>query len=131
MHIITKNEMQKNLVFDFAYSDDPSIFSKVIFLDLLSGEDFIGNKKIITGYWEAPIGSYDLTFESFNEITYIIDGEIDFISKNKKSNVKKGDYYYCKIGEKFKIVIKKPVKMFLILYPIDSKNADIFRKKDN
>ena len=129
MHLVSKNEMQANLVFDFAYGDDPSIFSKVVFLDFIKDKEFIGEKKMITGYWEAPVGSYDFEFDSFNEIAYLIEGEVDFVSEKKKMTVKKDDYYFCAIGEKFKIIIKKPVKMFLMIYPIEEKDLELYKNK--
>ena len=57
MNIVTKNEMVRNLFNDFAYEDNPLIFSKVIFLGIFNNMTFKDNKKMISGYFEAPIGS--------------------------------------------------------------------------
>ena len=65
----------------------------------------------------------------FNEIAYVIEGEMDLISENEMFNVKEGDYYFWEIGKKFKIVIKKYLKLFMILYPIDETTMEVFKKK--
>jgi uncharacterized cupin superfamily protein len=121
--------MRDRLIDDIAYDDNPEVFLKVVILDIFNDKEFIDRKKLITGYLEAPVGSYNIIFRDFNEIAYIIKGEMELTSKDIKNTVKKGDYYYCKIGEKFKVNIKNPVRIFFVLSGVNKNTAGIFEKK--
>ena len=129
MKIFTKDRISDNLVDDFAYEDNPEIFSKVVFLDMFSDKEFTKGKKIAVGYWEAPIGSYNIIFKDFSEIAYVMAGEMELISGYEKNIIKTGDYYYCKVREEFKVIIKKPIRMFFVLGEVSDKTGEIFIKK--
>lgn len=121
MKVIDQNLLINNLV-NHPYKSNPEYFAKINFLYLSD------DKKVMSAYWEAPKGWFDNEYNGFDEINYIIDGEIELIFKDKSFTVKKGDCFLIKKGENVKFKIKKNSKTFLFIYPTDKKVMKDIRK---
>jgi len=122
MDLISKKKLIKNLV-NHPYESNPEYFAKVnMFYYSQDG-------KFAAGYWEAPQGWFDAVVEGFNEIDFIIEGEIEAISKdeNRTVVVKPGDCFLIKNGDKFKWKISKFTKAVFFLYPLTEELRDFFK----
>ena len=57
----------------------------------------------------------------YDEINYIIEGEIEIIFEDRVVTLKKGDYFIENKGDKVKYNIKKYTKTIFFLYPASEK----------
>lgn len=129
MKVLTKEHIGKNLYDDFAYPDTPDVVSKVSFLDIFNEEDIAKYKKVVTGYWEGPVGTYNTVFSRFNEFAIVMEGEMEYISGDKKYILKEGDYYFVELGEGFTVNVLKPTKTFFVLGMSDISSIEKIRGK--
>lgn len=97
------------------YDSNPKYFAKINFLF------FSKDKKVISGYWEAPRGWFEYECIGYDEINYIIEGEIEIIFEDGIINLKKGEYFIQNKGDRVKFNIKKKAKTIFFLYPTNEK----------
>ena len=119
--------MEKNLTDDHGYEDNENM-SRLTALDLISENSFLKNKKIFTCYWEAPAGTFSWDFPKFGEIGFVIDGELVLTSSNNEITLNTGDSYHIPIGETVRFKIISFSKLFIVSFPIDKDDQDIFQK---
>jgi len=77
MEVIDKATLIKNLVIH-PYDSNPAYFAKVNVFNYSS------DGKFAAGYLEAPEGWFDAVINGFNEIDFVIEGEMELISANEK-----------------------------------------------
>jgi len=113
MEVIQNSILKKGLV-NHPYDTNLQYFAKVnIFYKS-------HDRKFTAGYWEAPEGWFDATIIGFNEIDFIIEGEIEAISEDKikKVTARKGDCFLIKNGDRFRWQINKFTKAVFFIYPL-------------
>lgn len=123
MEIIKKNKLINGLIIH-PYDSNREYFSKInIFY-------YSQDKKFAAGYWEAPIGWFDSVTKGFDEINYIIEGEIEALSedKTKKIIVKEGDCFIVKNGDKLRWKIKKFTRTVFFIYPLTDELKRFFEE---
>ncbi|UCB47199.1 MAG: hypothetical protein JSV25_07255 [Spirochaetota bacterium] len=69
------NENLKHYWVNHPYDSNPDYIAKVNFFYVSQ------DKKLIAGYLEAPEVWFEAETKGFNEINYIVDGEIEFVSE--------------------------------------------------
>ncbi len=116
MKKIDQKSLEDNLV-DHPYDSNPDYFAKIAFLY------FSPDKKVVSFYWEAPVGNFDYKCVA-DEILYIIEGEVELVSTSKSLTIKKGELYSAKDGDKLKFIIKKSVKSFGFMYPANKESIE-------
>lgn len=119
MKVIKNDFLVKNLV-KHPYESNPGYNAKI------NTFYFSRDKKLIAGYWEAPVGWFDTVIEEQNEINYVIEGEIELVSDSRKVTAKGGDCFLAEGGEKLKWIIKKPIRTFFFIYPAKKELASFF-----
>ena len=63
-----KNFLKDNLI-DHPYDSNPDYHAKINFLY------FSDDGKVMSAYYEAPVGSFKLSYTEFDEINYVIEGD--------------------------------------------------------
>lgn len=112
MELMNKKFLVDNLI-KHHYESNKDYFTKINFLY------FSEDKKLMSAYWEAPVGYFEQDCSEFDEVNYVIEGEIEITKGHKKMIARKGDCFYLKKGDKIKIKINKPSKTFLFIYPAE------------
>jgi len=118
MKIIDSGSLKNNLIehqYDNPYENNPEYFAKLNYFY------FSPDKKLVSGYWEAPEGWFDALVDGFDEINFIIEGEIKLTSKNKSLVVKQGDCLFLENGDAVTFHINKFTRTLFINYPVDSR----------
>ena len=110
MKLMDKKFLRDNLL-SHPYESSPGYFAKINFLY------FSDDGKVMSAYWEAPIGSFKLSYSEFDEINYVIEGELDITVGGETINVREGGCFFLKKGEKPTYNIIKDTKTFLLIYP--------------
>ncbi len=111
MEKISQDFLKDNLA-KHPYDSNPDYFAEITFLY------FSSDKKTVAFYWEAPEGWFEYECAA-DEVLYIIEGELDLIIDNEILNIRKGELYSAKNGDKLKFKIRKFVKSFGFIYPAD------------
>lgn len=112
MKIIDSNFLRNGLVVHH-YESNKRYFSKINFFY------FSDDEKLVAAYWEAPRGWFNHVCNGFDEVEYIIDGEIELSLEDKKVTAGRGDCLLIKNGEKVKFRIKKFAKVIALNYPLN------------
>ena len=110
MKRITRDFLKNNLV-NHPYESNPDYFARITFLY------FSPDEKVISFYWEAPEGSFDFEFSGYDEVLYLIEGELDLLSEKEILTLKKGELYSARDGDRIQFRIKKSIKSFAFMYP--------------
>ena len=111
MKAISENNILNELL-DHFYDSNPDYKAKIRFIY------FSEDRKLLSAYWELPEGWFDYEFKYFNEVGYIIEGELDLVKKNEEQTVRGGDFYIMNIGEIIRFRVKKNTKIHVLNYPI-------------
>jgi len=121
MEVIQRTSLIKGLV-NHPYDTNPQYFAKV------NTFYYSPDRKFAAGYWEAPEGWFDIIIEGFNEIDYIIDGEIEAISEDKTKKViaRQGDCFLIKNGDRFRWKVNKFTKAVFFIYPLTKELGKFF-----
>ena len=82
MKIIKNIDLKNNLV-DHPYDSNPDYLAKVNLFYVSQ------DKKFIAGYWEAPEGWFEEEIKGFNEINYVVEGEIEFVTEKSSFTAKR------------------------------------------
>jgi len=121
MKIITKQELITKLV-DHPYDTNPSLVAKVNFF--YYSED----KRMAMAYYESPVGWFDVTVEGFEEIDYVIEGEVELRSATETISARAGDCFHIKDGDNFRWTMIKPSKMIFFIYPLTKDINELIKK---
>lgn len=111
MKVFSESNIINNLV-DHPYDSNPDYLAKVNFYYVSQ------DKKFVAGYWEAPEGWFEAEIKGFYEINYVVEGEIELITKDRSLTAKAGDCFLVENGDRMKWKIKQPIKTFFFIYPV-------------
>lgn len=132
MKIIDHNALIKNVI-DHPYENTHLYGQKLDYVAKVNFFYFSEDKKVCIGYWEAPEGWFDFSLNDFDEIDYIIEGELEIISNGETFKVKTGDCVLLKNGDKVRFNVKKLLKVIFFIYPVTKEVTDLigsFKKND-
>ena len=118
MKVFTKNELIASLV-DHPYETNPGLLAKVNFF--YYSED----KKMVMAYYESPEGWFDVEINGFDEVDYILEGEVELKSEVETLIARKGDCFLIQNGDKFRWRMTKPSKMIFFIYPLTKDIVDL------
>ena len=110
MRIIDYNFLTENLA-DHPYDTNPDYFAKVNVFYISK------NEKFVAAYWEAPKGWFKAKIDNFYEINYVIEGEVEFVLKDKTVTAKKGDCFLLEDGDEVKWIMKEFTRTVFFIYP--------------
>jgi uncharacterized cupin superfamily protein len=110
MKLMDEQFLKDNLI-THPYDSNPDYFAKINFLY------FSDDGKLMSAYWEAPVGCFDTYYSEFDEINYVIEGELEITVDGETINIKKGGCFFLKKGDQPKFNIIKPTRTFLFIYP--------------
>jgi ethanolamine utilization protein EutQ (cupin superfamily) len=111
MKVFTQDELIKGMV-DHPYDTNPGLLAKVNFFY------FSENHKMTVAYYESPVGWFDVEVDGFDEIDFVLEGEVELIADGKTLTARPGDCFLIQGGDKFRWRMTKPSKMFFFIYPI-------------
>jgi len=116
-------------LFVHPYDSNPDYFSYVNFFN------FSPDGKAATGYWEAPKGWLEFTFSGFQELNYVIEGEIEVthLTTGEKVVARPGDVYLIQDGDSVRWEMKKFTRTVFFLYPLTQQIRDMiasWKRKD-
>jgi ethanolamine utilization protein EutQ (cupin superfamily) len=110
MKIFEINNLKDGLL-SHPYESNPDYFSKI------NPFYYSSDEKFIAAYYEAQTGWFDVEIRDFNQLNYIIEGEIEVISDGKVNNLKSGSYFLIEDNDNLRYKIIKDVKILLLIYP--------------
>ena len=117
MEKINKTSFTEGLI-THSYDSNPDFFSKINFFF------FSEDKKLVSAYWEAPEGKFTFTYDTFDEVNYILEGELKIKSNSQVDDFKTGDCFILRKGESVEFTVIKRVISILFIYPVNKKAFD-------
>jgi uncharacterized cupin superfamily protein len=111
MRVIRKDELVDGMV-DHPYESNADLIAKVNFLY------FSEDRKMAVAYYESPPGWFDVQVNGFDEIDYILEGEVELTSDGEIATVRAGDCFLIQDGDKLRWRMTKYSKMIFFIYPI-------------
>jgi len=111
MKIIRKDELVDGMV-DHPYESNTDLIAKVNFFY------FSKDRKMAVTYYESPPGYFDVEVNGFDEIDYILEGEVELTADGEVATVKAGDCFLIQDGDKLRWRMTKYSKMIFFIYPI-------------
>lgn len=110
METISKETLIKELVDHPPYETNPALKAKVNFFY------FSPDGSLAYAYYESPAGWFDVEVNGFDEIDYVIDGEVELISESQRLLVKAGGCFHITDGDKFRWQMNQPSKMIFFIH---------------
>jgi len=77
--------------------------------------------------WKIPHISLEAKIDNFYEINYIIEGEVEFVLKNKTVTAKKGDCFLLEHGDEVRWNIKEFTRTVFFIYPSTSELTKLLK----
>lgn len=111
MKVISRQELIREMV-DHPYDSNPDLTAKVNFFF------FSKDRKMAMAYYESPQGWFDVEIEGFEEIDYVLEGEVRLSSATETLTARAGDCFLIQDGDRFRWEMVKPSKMVFFIYPI-------------
>jgi ethanolamine utilization protein EutQ (cupin superfamily) len=111
MKVFTQEELIQGMV-DHPYDTNPDLVAKVNFFF------FSGDRKLAFAYYESPPGWFDVEVNGFEEIDYVLEGEVELISDELTLTAHKGDSFLIQDGDRFRWQMTQNSKMIFFIYPI-------------
>ncbi len=111
MKVIRKDELINGMV-DHPYESNIDLIAKVNFFY------FSEDRKMAVAYYESPEGWFDVEVNGFDEIDYVLEGEVELITEVETVTVKEGDCFLIQDGDKLRWRMTKFSKMVFFIYPI-------------
>ena len=119
MKVISKEEIMREMV-DHPYESNTDLVAKVNFFY------FSEDRKLAIAYYESPKGWFDAEVKGFDEIDYVLEGEVELIPESgEKMTVREGDCFLIQDGDKFRWRMKKFSKMIFFIYPLTSEIEEL------
>jgi uncharacterized cupin superfamily protein len=112
MKVISKEMLIKNLVDHPPYDTNPALLAKVNFIY------FSPDGRMAMAYYESPKGWFDVEVKGFDEIDYVLEGEVELISDDQRLKAKPGDCFSIQDGDKFRWQMNEPSKMIFIIHSL-------------
>ncbi|OHD69100.1 MAG: hypothetical protein A2177_08360 [Spirochaetes bacterium RBG_13_68_11] len=128
MKVFSKEFLAGNL-YVHPYDSNPDYFSYVSFFN------YSPDGKTASGYWEAPKGWLEFTFSGFEELNYVIEGEVEItnLETGEKIVAKPGDVYLIKDGDHVRWTMTKFTRTVFWVYPLTQQIRDMissWKKKE-
>lgn len=111
MKVIRKDELINGMV-DHPYESNIDLIAKVNFFY------FSEDRKMAVAYYESHEGWFDVEVNGFDEIDYVLEGEVELITEVETVTVKEGDCFLIQDGDKLRWRMTKFSKMVFFIYPI-------------
>jgi len=111
MKVFSRDMLIKGMV-DHPYDSNPDLLAKVNYFY------YSADGKMAMAYYESPEGWFDVEVKGFDEIDYILEGEVELVSKEQRLTAKAGDCFLIQDGDKFRWEMKKYSKMIFFIYPL-------------
>ena len=121
MKVFTRDELIKGVV-DHPYDSNPSLLAKVNFFY------FSKDRKMTVAYYESPVGWFDVEINGFDEIDFILEGEVELIAEGKTLTARPGDCFLIQDGDKFRWRMTKYSKMLFFIYPLNEQIGDLIAR---
>jgi uncharacterized cupin superfamily protein len=119
MKVVHGISMSENAV-DHPYETNPDYESRI------NPFHYASDKRLVAGYWEAPVGWFEAGMGEQCELNFVIEGEIQLESEGRSISAKRGDCFILESGEEVKWNIVKPIKTFFVLYPASEEVLEFF-----
>ncbi len=111
MRLISKDELRERMV-DHPYDSNPDLLARVNFFYTSS------DGKLTIAYYESPVGWHNVEVRGFEEIDYVLEGEVHLVSDTETVVAKTGDAFIIEDGDKFRWHMAAPSRMIFFIYPI-------------
>lgn len=128
MKVFERKSLAANL-YVHPYDSNPDYFSYVNFFN------YSPDGKAATGYWEAPKGWLEFTFSGFQELNYVIEGEVEVtnLKTGQKLLARPGDVYLIQDGDSVRWEMKVFTRTVFFVYPLTQQIRDMiasWKKKE-
>ena len=94
------------------YDSNPGLQAKVNFIYRSP------DGRMAMAYYESPKGWFDVVVNGFDEIDYLLEGEVELITNNQRLTAKSGDCFLIQDGDRFKWQMNQPSKMIFFIYTL-------------
>lgn len=111
MRVFTHEELFQGMI-DHPYDTNPELLAKVNFFH------FSQDRKLAIAYYESPPGWFDAEVDGFEEIDYVLEGEVELISDKQKIIAHGGDCFLIQDGDSFRWQMNQHSKMIFFIYPL-------------
>ena len=111
MRVFTQGELVQGLV-DHPYDTNPDLLAKVNFFY------FSNDRKLALAYYESPPGWFDVQVSGFEEIDYVLEGEVKLIAEGETLTARQGDCFLIQDGDWFRWQMTRYSKMLFFIYPL-------------
>ena len=120
MEVFGKDSLAANLCVH-PYDSNPDYVSYVNFFN------YSPDGKAASGYWEAPEGWLEFEFTGFQELNYVIEGEVEItcLKTGAKAVAGPGDVYIIHDGDEVRWEMKKPTRTVFFVYPLTQQIRDM------
>jgi ethanolamine utilization protein EutQ (cupin superfamily) len=112
MKIITKEMLTNGLVDHPPYDSNPELKAKLNFIYRSP------DGRMAMAYYESPKGWFDVDVNGFDEIDYVIEGEVELITDNQRMTAKSGDCFLIQDGDRFRWQMNQPSKMIFFIHSL-------------
>jgi ethanolamine utilization protein EutQ (cupin superfamily) len=111
MKVFSKANLLQEMI-DHPYASNPGLLARVNFFY------FSKDRKLAVAYYESPPGWFDVEVEGFEEIDYVLEGEVVLESEDNNLVAAAGDCFLIQDGDRFRWKMTKPSKMIFFIYPV-------------
>jgi ethanolamine utilization protein EutQ (cupin superfamily) len=118
MKVFTWEELSRGMV-DHPYETNPELLAKVNFFF------FSADGQMAMAYYESPEGWFDVEVDGFEEIDYVLEGEVELLSAEQSLTARAGDCFLIQDGDRFRWRMTKPSKMVFFIYPLTKPIQDL------
>jgi len=118
MRLFTKEVMQQGMQ-DHPYESNPDLMAQVNFF--YTSPD----GKLTMAYNESPVGWHDVEVKGFEEIDYVLEGEVQLVSETENILARAGDAFLIEEGDKFRWHMLTPGRMIFFIYPLTREIAEV------
>jgi uncharacterized cupin superfamily protein len=122
MKVTTKEMLVDGLVDHPPYDTNPELQAK---LNIIYRSP---DGRMVMAYYESPKGWFNVEVNGFDEIDYIIEGEVELISDSQRLIAKPGDCFCIQNGDKFKWQMNEPSKMIFFVHSLSKEVQDFFSR---
>ncbi len=112
MKVITNQMLINGLIDHPPYDSNPALKAKLNFIYRSP------DGRMAMAYYESPKGWFDVDVEGFDEIDYVVEGEVELISNNERLIAKPGDCFMIQNGDKFRWQMNQPSKMIFFIHTL-------------
>jgi ethanolamine utilization protein EutQ (cupin superfamily) len=112
MKVISKDQLIAGLVDHPPYDSNPALKAKLNILYISP------DGRMAMAYYESDPGWFEEEVKDFDEIDYVLEGEVELISDDQHLIAKPGDCFLIENGDKFRWQMNKPSKMLFFIHSL-------------